>query len=137
MRKRSNRLKSVSYYKKLCDKEMSLLVRSREVCDASDMGTCGGPLQHAHVISRRNETLRYDILNALSMCYKHHIHVWHTSPLEAMEWFKNKYPERYNYLMSNRHKLTKKRSVEDYQQVLKDIKERNLSNLVFGLKRDY
>lgn len=130
-KKKKTKIRSVSYYKKIADKEMSLLVRSRGVCDGADISNCGGPLQDAHVISRTNTTLRYDILNHLSLCYRHHIHFWHTSPLEAMEWFSKKYPDRYLYLMQARNKITYVRTTEDYKTIIENIKSRNLNELVF------
>jgi hypothetical protein len=31
-----------------------------------------------------------------------HLNWWHKNPLEATEWFKTRFPERYAYLQANR-----------------------------------
>lgn len=132
--KKKKKHEKISWWIKECDTAMSLLVRSKGFCDASDVSTCGGGLQHSHTISRTNDTLRYDIINALSLCYKHHIHFWHASPLEAMQWFQRKFPERYEYLMEARNTITPHRTIEDYKQILQDIKDKNYKALIFGAK---
>ena len=120
--------KSISWYTKHCDTEFSLLVRSRGVCDASEVSSCGGVLQDAHIIGRANHTLRWDIVNHLSLCYRHHIFFAHHDPVEFLLWFQKKYPERWIYLLEAR-KLLIKRSTEDYKQLLEDIKNHNLQKL--------
>lgn len=126
--------KSLSWWVKKCDIAISLLIRSRGVCDASDVSSCGGGLQHAHIVSRTNKTLRYDIINGLSLCYKHHIFWAHKEPLDFVEWFQRKYPERYEYLMASRNIICANRTVEDYKKILQDIKDKNYKALVFGAK---
>jgi hypothetical protein len=36
--------------------------------------------------------------NIFCLCYSCHINWWHKSPLDASEWFKKKFPERYKSL---------------------------------------
>jgi len=120
----------VKYWIKECDEAYSELIREKGFCEWC--GNRAGMLQCSHVIPRTNKTLRWDIFNGLSLCYFCHIRVWHSDPLKAMRWFSEKYPERYSYLMENRNKIIK-RIPEDYQILLKNLKERNLKALVtFG-----
>ena len=116
----------VRWWIKECDKAYAELIRSKGKCE-----WCGGNslLQCSHVIPRTNKALRWDIFNGLCLCYFCHLHVWHKDPLKSITWFSEKYPERYNYLMENRNKLLK-RLPEDYEKLIKNIKERNFRSLV-------
>lgn len=111
------------------DKAMSQLVRSKGVCEASDVSSCGGELQDAHFISRSNLSLRWDIMNHLSLCYKHHFFFAHRNPFEFVLWFEKKFPERYNYLRFARTQ-SKKWTPEEMRETLKNIKNSNLKALV-------
>jgi len=50
------------------------------------------------------------------LTYHNHINWWHKNPIEAAEWFKKKFPERYDYLFALPRVMVKF-SIED----LKDI----------------
>lgn len=118
---------SISWYTKQLDKEMGQLVRSKGFCER-----CGrryDRLEWCHVIGRANKTLRWDIMNALCMDGRCHRFWFHENPLEATEWFAKKFPNRYAYLMRNKNKIVK-RTVEDYEQLLDDIKNKRLKKLV-------
>lgn len=119
---------SNSWYIKILDKEFSLLIREKGFCEASDVSHCGGVLQDAHIIGRANHTLRWDGTNHLCLCYRHHIFFAHHDPVEFLLWFQNKYPERWTYLLEAR-KLIIKRTTEDYEKLLKAVKEKNLEKL--------
>ena len=64
---------------------------------------CGNDrnLQWAHIIGRRDKVLRCDPLNSVVFCAGCHLW-WHHQPLEAVFWFQNNYPERYEYLLRKR-----------------------------------
>lgn len=36
------------------------------------------------------------------LCYHHHIGWWHKNPLEAGDWFKATFPDRWDYLQRNK-----------------------------------
>jgi hypothetical protein len=109
---------------------MSKLVRSRGVCDAAALSDCGGFLQDNHVLPKSHyPALRWDIINHIPLCYKHHIFWWHKNPIEATEWFQRKFADRYHYLMSVRNNF-KKFTYQDYQEILRNIKEKNVRGLV-------
>jgi 5-methylcytosine-specific restriction endonuclease McrA len=56
-----------------------------------------------HIIPRsKGNALRWYLDNLILFCFHCHIFWWHKNPLEAAEWFKEKYPEIYEYL--NDHK---------------------------------
>jgi len=67
--------------------------------------------------------LRCDPENLKVLCYYCHIHWWHKEPTEAGEWFKNKFPLRWEYLQEaklNQNKLTE----EDYDNIIEDLKDK-------------
>ena len=60
-----------------------------------------------HILPRaiKDNPLKFDIQNGISLCPKHHkfstSESFHKNPLIMLEWFKSKYPVRYNYLLAN------------------------------------
>ena len=125
---RLNQPRPVSWYKKRCDIEMSKLVREKGHCER-----CGSTenLQHHHIVGRRNLTLRYDIINGLCLCYRCHFFQAHGGALEFIDWLDERFPSRMEYLRTARNKRTKL-TQQDYQRIFKDIKQKNLNNLVFA-----
>lgn len=69
---------------------------------------CGKAVQgsdrHAsHVIPvSAGNKLRWDPLNMKVLCHHCHLSWWHKNPMDAAEWFESKYPERWEYLQSQR-----------------------------------
>jgi len=113
---------SVSYLKKQCDKEFSLLIREHGRCEK-----CGKSegLQCAHIIGRRNMMLRWDPMNALCFCVGCHLYWQHKEPLQFTDWFRERHEERYNYLMMKKNKIIK-RSKYDYEVLLNNLKRREV-----------
>ena len=91
---------SFSYYKKKLKKLFSEYIKSRagDRCEASGkidgyFKDCGGYNQCSHVHSvGAYSNLQFDPMNALCLCYRHHIHWWHKETGEAWEWFKKPFP---------------------------------------------
>lgn len=72
---------------------------------------CGGKPQPqgchwAHIYSRTSHKMRWDLLNSLVLCNGCHRH-WHANPIDAENWFKDKFPVRYDYLQDLRRQPTK------------------------------
>lgn len=68
---------------KTADKLFSILVRSAGTCWARGDGiACGGPLQCAHVVSRRYRAVRWRVANARCLCRDHHFFYTH----HPIEW---------------------------------------------------
>lgn len=79
MRKRSK-----TAMKREADTLFSRLVRSRGVCEAAfspHLSGCSGPLQCAHIVSRRYLSVRWSGDNAIAACSRHHVYYTH-HPLE-------------------------------------------------------
>lgn len=87
------------------DKLCSQIVRSRGACER-----CGKTesLQDAHIIGRaKSLSIRWDFENHLCLCVACHIYWWHKQPLEAADWFNEKWPGRYDKLNQKRQLISK------------------------------
>lgn len=61
----------------------------------------------SHVIPRsRGNALRWDLRNLKLLCHHCHINLWHKDPLST-DWFKQKFPDRYEYLQAHRYDKVK------------------------------
>lgn len=68
----------VSHAERLADARFSWAVRYRDArCTAAGVlnGDCNGGLQAAHIVGRRNHSLRYDPRNVHALCQRHHMTV--------------------------------------------------------------
>ena len=74
-----------SYFTHQLDKEISRIVRTKGYCIK-----CGkiDNLQTAHIISRSNRTVRWDLKNVLCLCAGDHINFAHKNPLLYAEFIK-------------------------------------------------
>jgi len=106
--------------KKKLDQAVRLRVIDRDGGICQRCGKAGN--QVSHVISRRNLNLRWDMTNLKLMCVGCHIYWWHKSPLEAVDWFKGKFPDRYDYVMKNKN-VIKQWSVTELEELLEGVKD--------------
>lgn len=89
---------------------------------------CGKPVRgsnshSSHVIPKsRSLFLRYDLLNVKVLCTYCH-RKWHDNPLAAAEWFKARFPARWNYLKELEHKQVRWR-MDDLRQIQKGLEEK-------------
>lgn len=104
---------------------------AKEIVKLRDMWTCQKCgkqwkwLQCSHVISDwKNTRLSVDSWNMKLLCYACHFYRWHRNPIEATEWFKEKFPERYEYLMEkNKEQQTGSIELERWENRYKELKE--------------
>lgn len=75
--------------------------------------------------------LRFDPMNALPMCGRHHMFWWHLEPAESWDWFKERFPGRYAYLEKARNKPIKW-TQERLLDVRQKIKNRDLKGLLIA-----
>jgi hypothetical protein len=123
---RTHRLGKISKLQQLCDKAISKLIREKGFCEKC--GTKNSDFDTAHVVGRKNLTLRWDILNLLCLCRD--CHRWgHAHPKEFRKWFDNKYPERSEYVDSVKNRIIWK-SVLDYEELLDNIEKKNFGSLI-------
>jgi hypothetical protein len=117
------------YWKRKIDPEFSRLIRSKNFCEKCGRKGEMRDFDDAHVIGRKNLTLRWDILNHLCLCFQCHKFFWHEEPLDASGWFQEKFPERYKYLQLAKNVILK-RTENDYFELLEDVQNRNFNKLV-------
>lgn len=106
------------------DNVFSRIVRERD----GKCLKCGSlsALQCSHVVPRTYLSIRWDLSNAITLCYRCHIHWWHKHPLEASRWFEDKWPGRYNELLviANQHKkVDRVKLLSELNEKLKEIKQ--------------
>lgn len=121
--KRKENVGSVKWRNK-ADKEITRLTRGRKcvICGTTHM-TCG----HHFIPRSRSSFLRHDIQNLFSLCPKHHmfsndIAAHSTNALAChafVEAIKAKFPERFDYLISNQHKIWKPDYKARYEELCK------------------
>jgi hypothetical protein len=89
------------YTKKLVNKaKLCVKMRDNYTCQYSGKECFGSDCHASHVLNvgtHKNMELDPTNLKVLSSYY--HLHWWHKDVLHATEWFKQKFPERYFYLM--------------------------------------
>ena len=88
--------------------------RDKFTCQKCDKVVSGSNCQVSHVIPV-SATLRlaYDPKNMKVLCYHDHLNWWHKNPVEAGEWFKNKFPDRWAYLQMINSEPT--RPIKDFE----------------------
>ena len=92
------------------DKLFAEYIKKRDnyTCQRCGKRVSGSNCHVSHVIPRsRGDHLRWDPMNAKVLCFHCHINFFHKNPLEAAEWFKNKFPYRWEYLEREKNKLHK------------------------------
>lgn len=80
------------------DNEFRKMIRTGKPC--MKCGNVKSQASHVIPVSTCGYGLRWNKKNAIPLCYRCHIHGWHKSPIDAMEWFRKKFgPMRILYLM--------------------------------------
>jgi 5-methylcytosine-specific restriction endonuclease McrA len=98
------------------DELVKTFVRKRDnyTCQRCLKQVTGYNCHVSHVIPvSATLSLAYDPLNMKILCYFCHFHWWHKNPLEAAQWFKDKFPERWKYLKQRRKEP--KVPIKDFQ----------------------
>jgi 5-methylcytosine-specific restriction endonuclease McrA len=73
-------------------------------CQHCGKAVSGSDAQCAHVMPKSSGIiLRWNPQNTILLCFHDHIQWAHLNPVEFMEWFQAKFPERFTYLQSMRH----------------------------------
>ncbi len=109
--------KTRSYWKRKADALFALKVRSRGMCERCGKGR-PAQLQCAHIITRSNLHLRFNLQNALCLCAGCHFY-WHHEPLECMGWFKAVFSDRAAYLLKEKNVIEHN---IDYQKIIDNFK---------------
>lgn len=77
--------------------------RDGYICQKCGEQVKGSNAHGSHVIPvSAGNALRWDLINIKCLSYHNHLNWWHKNPIEAAEWFKGKFPERWEYLKNRR-----------------------------------
>jgi hypothetical protein len=106
--------------KAIADKLAGDRCRSLGYCQAAgnDRYNCGGNLQWAHVETRRNLRLRWEVLGALCLCAGHH-RVYSNQPTAWVDFLEANFPEHIAFVRAHRHEYFD----GDYQALIASLKE--------------
>jgi hypothetical protein len=126
MRKRIKKYSHTWWHNRL-DPKLSEIVIEKKICAKCRKRNLQFNCSHIKP-KGRYQGLRYDPVNVLCLCARCHAWFWHDDPLEATEWFRAKYPNRYVYLQEAK-KIFVKRNQEYYKKVDKALNERDFKNL--------
>lgn len=114
-RKKTYREKLTKDLDDLCREYIKL--RDNHTC--VKCGKSGKQMHWSHVIPRSaGNRLRWDELNSKCLCAYCHRRWWHANPLEAEEWFKKNYPERYEYIKREKIKGPKRFSLQELEEMV-------------------
>ena len=89
------------YTKKLVEKaKLCVKLRDNYTCQYTGQVVSGSNCHASHVLNvGTHKNMELDPTNMKVLSSYSHLHWWHKDVLHATEWFKNKFPERYEYLM--------------------------------------
>lgn len=125
-------------WRKKCCTLAKKIARMRDdyKCQYCGLGEPNRHTQGSHIYSEgTNPSMSADTDNILALCIAHHMagkfvkstnFSWHGSPLEAIEWFKEKYPKRYLRLRERSRKTvvcTLKYWQDKYEELKNEIKQ--------------
>ena len=120
MKKKTPRQKLTKELDDLCREYVKL--RDNYTCQKC--GKSGTKQIHwSHVIPRSaGNRLRWNKVNSKALCAYCHRRWWHSNPLDAMEWFKDTFPGRYEYLLVEKSKGSKKFSLDELEAIKEGFK---------------
>lgn len=82
-----------------------IVLRDKSTCQWCNKKLEGRNCHMSHVYSKgAHPELKHDPLNVKILCYHCHMQKWHKDPDIAIDWFKSKFPKRYEYLRSKARK---------------------------------
>jgi hypothetical protein len=102
--------KARGWYSKKLDDIAKGFAKARDgyVCQKSGEHLEGSKAHGSHVIPvSAGLALRWDLNNIKCLSYHNHLNWWHKNPLEAAEWFRGKFPGRWEYLQERKGSLAK------------------------------
>ena len=111
---------------KLCSEYIKL--RDKHQCQYGGAKCDGNQMQWSHVIPRTaGKRLRWNPQNSKCLCAYHHKLWWHSNVIEATNWFRGKFPDRYQFIMQEKYKGSKSFSISELEGMVtwfkKEIKK--------------
>lgn len=98
-----------------------IILRDEHLCQKCLKYAEGSDLHISHVIPKSHgNILRYDDINLKILCLHCHLHWWHKNPLEASDWFREKFPKRWEHVQGKKNQYKKSFLLAE----LKDLRDR-------------
>jgi len=113
---------SISKLKKKADVVFKKYIRTRDGRCLHCGRTTNLQASHTIPVSKGNR-LRYDERNVITLCHHCHLNWWHKNPLEGSKWFKETFPQDYEYLQFSKNERLKF-TEEDLKELIDMYKEK-------------
>ena len=121
-RKKSERTKLRDKAEALAKKYIK--IRDNYTCQKCGKVVSGTNCHASHVKSKGTyPRLRCDVENIKVLCYRCHRHWWHIDVTEATEWFKEKFPLRWEYLQEAKMNQSKIKLFE-YEEMIDGLQDK-------------
>jgi len=114
---------TVRSLKRRLDKLYSEIIRKRGICARCRKGAERVTLQTAHIISRRNLAVRWDLNNGIPLCYSCHFFWAHKEPIWFNDFAKEYLGEYKFEQLKMRAKKIKKWTIQDLQTLLTQLEK--------------
>lgn len=133
-KKKRTRNTKIGAYKELIQREFNKLVTTK-IGYCQRCGRRDAQMQCSHVKSiGAYPNLRFDIINVLCLDARCHKWWWHDEPTESGSWFKEKFPERWEYIQVAKN-IPRKFTLEDLDQIREWIKNKEIDKLHLTTKQ--
>ena len=99
-------------------------LRDNYICQWCGKSGSGSQIHgsHVHPVSG-GKRLRWDLENIKALCAFCHRRRWHSNPIDAAKWFEEKFPDRWYYIQQQKQKGSKKWSLEELEELKKELLE--------------
>lgn len=98
--------------------------RDEYTCQKCGLKVSGTNCHASHVFPVGSHgKLEFDPQNLKVLCGYHHLFWWHKHPTEAGEWFREKFPDRYNYLVEKDRLPTVPIKEWQYREKIEEFKK--------------
>ena len=126
--KKSIKKVKIGPLKKKIQIEFNRMIAQGKPCAKSHQIFTVMQCSHVHSIGSY-PNLRFDPMNTLPMCGRHHMFWWHLEVSEAWDWFKQNFSGRYEYLLKAKN-IHNDWTIDKLLEIRKNIKNRDLKALM-------
>jgi len=107
------------YYTDKIDAYLSKKIKARGKCQKCFL--VNEPMDPAHIITRKNKTLRFDEMNIMCLCIT--CHRWgHDNPKKFQTYVAYRHPKRWAYLVKRKNIITKRTAI-DLKELWESLKK--------------
>lgn len=119
-------------WEKRCRELWAKIIRNSNRCLAKGFGPCSGPLQAAHIYSKKtHRATRFDLQNGVCLCLRHHF-LWHADDAWLDEFKAEMFDP--DWLQELRRKAKQAVAQVDYEKVYKTLSDEALK---LGIKEEW